>query len=549
MIPILFEYNATDFSTHGIGDLVDCIACEAQCNDDGEYELSLIYPKDGELFGELTIGRLIYAKANSWQQNQIFRIYGYEKEIAGKVTINCEHISYDLNRIPVKKFKSAASATCNTVLANVKSNAVAITGLNISKFTFTSNVSGTAQTQEGYYELDTPSSARTAILDGDDSVKGVFGGNLILDNYNLKLLASGTNESGMNRGVLIEYGVDLMDLKQEENISEMYTGVYPYFRYRANDSDEDDTLVYGAIQYPEDGTFQNHRVMPLDVTEYFPNQAEHIAPSVEQINSKAQEWMSKEDGFGEPEVNLTLSYAELGQDVHLHDQVTVRFVKMGIDVAAKVTSYKYDVLLERVIEVEVGKTKKTILFSLEDASRLKKGLLPPKRIQDKSLTSNKYADGSVQSAAIGTGSVGTSKLASGAVTSPKIGEGEVKETNIDTDAVTTGKIKNNSITRYKILNGEVVGDKIAGLAVSEGKLAGGAVTYAKLAGSSVDSDKFTSEFSVIWSDVLAAKQVFAGYIYSDGVMQCNSIIVAGIQYNSWIPYGDEGRRVLATSSG
>lgn len=539
MIPILFEYNATNFTNHGIGDLVDCIACETGCNDDGEYELSFVYPKDGILFDELTIGRLIYAKANSWQQNQIFRIYGYEKEIAGMVTINCEHISYDLNRIPVKKFKSAASANCNTVLANIKSNAVAISGLNISKFTFTSNVSGSAHTQDGSYKLDTPSSARAAILDGDDSVKGVFGGNLVLDNYNLKLLTAGsTDEAGKNRGVLIEYGVDLMDLHQEENISEMYTGVLPYFRYRANDSAEDDTIAYGSIQYAS-GTFQNHRIMPLDLTEYFPNQAEHTAPTAAQLNSKAQEWMRNEDGFGEPEVNLTLSYAALGQDVHLHDQITVRFVKMGIDVAAKVTSYKYDVLKERMVEVEVGKTKKTILFSLEDASRLKKGLLPPKRIQNKSITSEKYADGSVGSSAIGGGAITSGKIGTGAVTSSKIGEGEVKTANIDNDAV----------TRYKIKNGEIIEDKIAGLAVSSGKLAGGAVTYQKLATQSVDDNKFTQAFSVIWSDVLAAKQIFAGYIYSEGVMQCRSIIVNGIQFNSYINYGSEGRRVLATSVG
>lgn len=539
MIPILFEYDATNFSTHGIGDLIDCIACEAACNDDGEYELSFVYPKDGTLFNELSIGRLIYAKANSWQQNQIFRIYGYEKEIAGKVTINCEHISYDLNRIPVKSFKSAASANCNTALANVKSNAVAITGLNISKFTFYSNVSGTAHTQDGYYELDAPSSARAAILDGDDSVKGVFGGNLVLDNYNLKLLTAGsTDEAGKNRGVTIEYGVDLMDLHQEENISKMYTGVLPYFRYRANDGDENDTIKYGTIQYAS-GTFRNHRVMPLDLTEYFPNQAEHTAPNENDLNTKAQEWMQNENGFGEPDVNLTLSYASLGQDVRLHDQVAVKFVKMGITKSSKVTSYKYDVLKERMIEVQVGKTKESILFSLEDASRLKKGLLPPKRIQNKSITSEKYADGSIGSSAIASGAVGSGEIAGGAVTSAKIGEGEVKTANIDNDAV----------TRYQIKNGEIIEDKIAGLAVSEGKLAGGSVTYQKLAGESVDDGKFTSAFSVIWSDVLAAKQVFAGYIYSEGVMQCRSIIVNGIQFNSYINYGSEGRRVLATSAG
>ena len=568
MIPILFEYNASTFTTHGIGDLVDCIACETACKDSGEYELSLIYPKGGELFGELTIGRLIYAKANSWQQNQIFRIYGYEKGIGGKVTINCEHISYDLNRIPVKKFKSAASANCNTVLANVKSNAVAITGLNISKFTFSSNVSGTAQTQDGYYKLDTPSSARSAILDGDDSVKGVFGGNLVLDNYNLKLLAPGSDEGGMNRGVLIEYGVDLIDLDQEENISEMYTGVLPYFRYRANDSDEDDTIAYGSVQYAS-GTFQNHRVRSLDLTEYFPNQTEHTAPSAAQLNSKAQEWMQKEDGFGEPEVNLTLSYAALGQDVHLHDQVTVRFVKMGIDVAAKVTSYKYDVLAERMKEIEVGKTKKTILFSLEDASRLKKGLLPPKRIQDKSITSEKYADGSVGSYAIGNGAVGSDKIAGGAVTSGKIAGGAVTENKVQDNAITQLKIKNgavvedkiaesavttskiglSAITTNRIANGAVEEAKIAIDAVTASKILSGSVTGAKIADYAVAYAKLNNDLQVTITDIIAAQAVFSGTIWNDGTIHTNSITCSGSISTSEINNWNIGLRPVATPDG
>lgn len=515
MIPILFEYNATDFSTHGIGDLVDCVACEAVCNDDGEYEMSFTYPKGSELFQELTIGRLVLAKSNSWQQAQIFRIYGYEKEIKGLVRINCEHISYDLNRIPVKVFKAAASDNANAVLQKIKNNAVAITGLNMSKFTLSSNVSGTAQTQEGYFEVDSPTSVRAAILDGDNSVKGVFGGNLVFDRYNVKLLASGSDEGGMNRGVLIEYGVDLMDLTQEENISEMITGVLPYYRYMASGS-EDETYVYGNIQYAS-GTFRNHKVEPLDITEYFPNQAEGTAPSVSQINAKAQEWINAKDGFGEPEVNLTLSYAVLGQDVRLHDQITVRFLNMGIDVAAKVTSYKYDVLRERMLEVEVGKTKKSILFSLEDASRLKKGLLPPKRIQTKSITSDKYADGSVQSAAIGSGAVGSGKIASGAVTSGKIGDG----------AVTESKVKNSAITVNKIANGAVIAEKIQNGAVTGNKVLDKAIALAKL---SQDVQDQITYIPVLASDLAVINNLVAGHIMADGSVQCSSIVVGSTQY-------------------
>lgn len=506
MIPILFEYNATDFTTHGIGDLIDATACETEMNDEGEYELSLVYPISGPLINELTIGRIIYVKANPWQSNQQFRIYGYEKEIGGKLTVNAQHISYDLANLPAKKFKSSTSATCNTVLANLKTNMMDISGLSKSKFTFYSNVSGTAQTQDGYYELDTPSSARAAILDGDDSIKGVFGGDLVLDNYSISLLATG----GADRGVYIDYGVDLIDLNQEENISEMVTGVLPYFRYTQENTD-DELVTYGSIQYAS-GTYRSHKVSPLDLTEYFPNQAEHTSPTVAQLNSKAQQWIAAEPNFGEPEVNLTLNYAQLGQDVRLHDAVTVRFIKMGIDVKAKVTSYKYDVLNERPKEVQVGKTKKSVLFSLEDASRLRKGLLPPARIKDKSLTSDKYADSSVGSAAIGTGSVGSSKIAGGAVQNQHI-ENETINAN--------EKMVGLSITARTLAKNCVNADKLAENSVYSGALQAGSVIEVKIGDEQVANIKLykgaRDAIAAVWEiDALVSTTITSTGVHAAG---------------------------------
>lgn len=527
MIPILFEYNATSFTTHGIGDLTDCIECMCSQNNEGEYELSFTYPRTGYLMNELTIGRLVYAKANPWQNPQIFRIYGYGKEIGGIITINCQHISYDLTNIPVKAFKSATSATENTVLANMKSNCVAITGLNISSFTLYSNVTGTAQTTKGYYELESPSNARAVILDGEDSIKGCFGGDLVFDNYNVSLLSTG----GADRGVVIEYGIDLMDLQQEENISEMFTGVLPYFNYTQDNDDNTPLIAYGSVQYCSKGTYLKHKIFPLDLTSYFPNQAEHTAPSAAQLNSKAVEWMNKEDGFGEPEVNLTLSYAQLNQDVRLHDAVTVRFVKMGIDTKAKVSSYTYDVLKERITEIEVGKAKPTILFSLEDASRLRKGLLPPERIKEKSITEDKYASGSVGGSAIKNSGVSSYHLAGGAVTGSKIAKNAVTEDKIEDEAVTTNKVKPLAITVSRIKDGAIETVKIKDGAVITDKLLNDAVTYAK------SKYKGTlDQVGINQSDISVINAIFAGQVWADFLrarsISCSDLTASSVSSGS-----------------
>ena len=492
MIPILFEYNATSFTTHGIGDLIDCTDCVVQLTADGEYELSFNYPITGELIHELTIGRLVYVKANPWQNNQIFRIYGYEKGIGGIITVNCQHISYDLANIPVKNFKSATSATANTVMANMKTNSISITGLSVNSFTFTSNVSGTAHTVDGYFELSSPSTVRSVLLDGESSIQGCFGGDYVFDNYTVSLLSTG----GSDRGVVVEYGVDLMDLRQEENISETVTGILPYYTY--TDTQDVSQTTYGSVQYAT-GTFRSHKVAPMSMNEYFPDQAEHTSPTAAQLNTKAQQWIASEADFGKPEINLTLSYAQLGQDVRLHDAVTVRFVKMGIDVKSKVVSVKYDVLKERILEVQVGKTKQSIVFSLEDASRLRRGLLPPARIKDKSLTSSKYADNSVITSALDDAAVTASKLKDSAVTESKIndaavthgklGGGSVGANNMQDASVPTRSLQDYAVTEGKINGGAVTEAKIGGGAVSTSKLADGAATESKIANEAVSEVK------------------------------------------------------------
>lgn len=510
MIPTLYEYNAQTFGHHGIGDLTDIISCESYMNDEGEYELSFVYPITGEFINELTIGRLVAAKANSWQGRQLFRIYGYEKEIAGKITVNCQHISYDLANIPVRTFKTNTTDTCAQVLETLFSkkdndeyNYIAPVydadqSICLNKYVFSSTVEGTAQIQDNYFRVDTPSSLRAVLLDGDESIKGCFGGDLVFDNRNVYFKKT----AGEDRGVIIEYGVDLMDLKQEENISEMVTGVYPYYRYTVDNQqtgESEDVYAYGDIQYCE-GTYSVQRVIPLDLTEYFPNQEEGTPPDKGDIEAKAREWMAAEDNFGKPEVNLTISYAALGQDVRLFDAVGVRFPRLGIDEPSKskVTSYKYDVLNERPIEVEIGKTKKSFLFSLEDASRLRKGLLPPERIKNKSLTSEKYATGSVRGG--GGGGGGGGALAKDGVLNENIAQSAVDTKQLALYAVKSDRIGNGEIYTINIQDDQV------------------------------SADKLTYEVRNILADVIDVKTLVAGVVDSAGRVTASTIICQGHQY-------------------
>lgn len=489
MIPILFPYSATSFTSHGLGDLMETIRCESVVNAEGEYELELDYPAHGELIDQLSINAIIVAKVDDHSQNQAFRIYGIDKAINNLVTVHAQHLTYDLSGVVVKKYEAE---TCGAAISGLKTNAV---GSLANPFTITTDIpnSQQAQNQDQKFSVEEPKSLRSVLLDGDDSIKGCFGGDLIFDNYNVQLKRVG----GEDRGTLIEYGIDLMDMKQEESISEMVTGVFPYWKGReeGDEASAEEKIVYGDIQYAS-GTFQRHRVIPLNVTEYYPNNT--TAPSVSEINATAQDWIRANE-IGQPELNLTVSYAHLGKDVRLHDAVTVRFVKIGIDVKAKVVSYKYDTLKERCVEVEVGKVKPSILFSLEDASRLKRGLIPPKRIANNSIDSDKLANSSVGTSQIADTAVSNWHLKDAAVNARTLEDAAVTEDKIDDLAVTTtkigplsiteGKLANGSVTNKKVGNSAITGEKIQDLTISEAKLGNSSVTSAKIASAAVINSK------------------------------------------------------------
>lgn len=447
MTPILFEANANTFTSYGIGALVDAVKCEVTMREDTLYELELVYPVDSELFSELIGNRIIYAKPCQTDDPQPFRIYRMTKPINGKVTFYARHKSYDLLGIPVAPFKAtSASDFCSKIASN---------SVITNPFTFTTNISKTED-----LEFDEPQSARYLLSDNDPSWAKVYGGELVFDGNDVKLQSA----AGQNRGVVICYGVDLIDSKMEENINGVYSGILPYFF-------EDGVLVMGTVQNVT-GTFPVQRVLLVDVSEYITDSN----PSQATVNSVGQTWLS-ENPVGLPEISLKLSYAQLDQVVRVYDTVTVKIERLGIDVLAKVSQTVYDVLKERNVSINVGDVRPTFAADIYDASRLKHGLLDLKRIKDKSITNSKMGSGSVGTANLQDDSVTTWKLEDHAVTDDKIGLAAISRDKLSAaleDALDSieGKLDGRYLSKLKTynfyLNGlHVIVDPNTGAVVTE----------------------------------------------------------------------------------
>ena len=339
MIPILYESTATQFNTFGIGHLADAVSPHIVEERNGEFFLEMQYPVDGRHFEEIGMRSIILAKPNPQQAPQPFRIYKITKPINGIVSIFAYHLRYDLAGIPVAPF---TATSLSDALSKMVSNR-----LIQSPFTFsTDKTSGLDMRSRA------PCSTLSLMGGQAGSLLDVYGGEYQYNGFEVSLL----NARGADHGVVIRYGVDLIDLQQEENCSSCYTGVLCFWQAM-----EGDEVVSGTIQSA--GTFDYSRVLVVDRSDKYED-----APTVEQLNNDAANYINA-NRVGIPKVSLTVSFANLEQveeykairqSIALCDYVTVQFEKLGVSAVAKVIRTDYDVLNERYISVSIGESRTSL---------------------------------------------------------------------------------------------------------------------------------------------------------------------------------------------
>ena len=354
MIPILYAKNESTFTHNGIGFLKDATKCTVTEERNGSYECSLQYPITGQWYDQITEGCIIKAKANDTSEPQLFRIYKSSKPLKGVVTYSAEHISYDLNGIPTLGF-SVKNVTPQAAITRAIQDA----GLP-SAFTAISDISTLNSST-----ILTPCSVR-AILGGQaGSVLDVWGGEFEFDNFVVKL----HKHRGSDRGVSIEYGKNLKDLKQEANIADCYTHLMPYARYSQDGEGDEKIEVY---------VYLSEKVLPLNNAENIGHSKAYImdftdrfgegeAGTEEALRAKATAYAAAAE-LGVPKVNITVSFIQLWQTeeykniaplerVMMCDTVAVRFSKLGVTARAKVIKTTYNTLEEKYDSVELGDAK------------------------------------------------------------------------------------------------------------------------------------------------------------------------------------------------
>ena len=345
---ILFNSGATDFKTQGLGGLIDVISGEVTEEINGQFELEFEYPLYGRLYDELKMRRIVVVKTSPYSEPQPFRIYSISKPINMIVTVNAEHLSYDLTGIPVDPIKMTSAIQG---MGEIYSKASIP-----CPFSMASNMSKTASVS-----TDVPKSLRSIL--GSEYLS-TYGGELEFDVYNV----IHREKRGIEKPITIRYGYNLIDLTQEENCNTVFTGVYPYYSYNdAGDTTTSDDNKKILVTLPEkivyaEGTFDFKKISPLDASGEFDD-----PPTVDELRKWAVKWV-KDNNIGVPKVQLTVSFTEAIENlrVDLGDEINIEFAKMGVRAKARVISTSYNVVTGAYNSIDLGEAKSSLSSTIVD---------------------------------------------------------------------------------------------------------------------------------------------------------------------------------------
>lgn len=343
MTPILHEDSETSIRNYGWGALKDATSCTVSCEENGAFDLTLIYPMTGLHAEKLLERKLISAAPSLYENRQLFRIYRITRPMDGRIQAYAHHISYDLNNCVVKPF---TASSLSEAISKLRSNIVGDCPFSISADYDTS----------GDFLVSKPMTVRAAMLSSNgDNLADTYDGVWSFDGMSCILKRKVTT----NRGVQIAYGLNLLDVTQEKNIEDIYTHVYPYWMNAEKGK-------YYDLAPIQASTITGYRkIYPLDLTSYYEK-----APSDASMKKTAQEFIAKND-IGKIEVSLTVSYVQLEKCVEYTgsgqskiilrgDTVEVRYLRLGVSALARVTKTDYNVLLDRYDSIQVGNVKEKL---------------------------------------------------------------------------------------------------------------------------------------------------------------------------------------------
>ena len=307
----------------------------------GAYRFYGNYARDGQYRSYLKKGNFLKAQVEDGSY-QYFEIYNIKKNLQS-VSVTTRHIGFMANKnFIINSFTANGNGT--QIMNNLKS---ALTFKQ--RFSYLSNVGTTHQfTAKQVGPID----AIIGSNNGNQNLTGVTGGELEMDNFNLKLV----KQIGADNGFRIDFGINLEAIDEDYDDESIINSLFLIGGVPDNDYDQDkEPITYGFLEIAGVND-SNRRIGKRENSE---------CKTVDELKKWGQSLFDK-DRIHEPKVTHTISmvalehtleyedmYEELSS-LHFGDVVHVRAKEVDIEVTERMVEYTWFPTLGKFKNIVLG---------------------------------------------------------------------------------------------------------------------------------------------------------------------------------------------------
>ena len=308
-----------------------------------KYQLSFKFPTNNPLWEELVEETLLLA--DDLHGEQEFIIFEVEKHHA-YITVYANQVATLLNNYSITEL-SVNNASGDRVMRSLVSSII-----REHKFTFSSDIANT-------HSLNLKNvTVATALFKDKHSILGQWGGDLIRNKYDIRLLSNG----GATKEALFMYKKNLKSYQQKKSIKDLRTRIHFTKTINSQKEGEKDKVIAVTVDSPLIGKYKNIYEGNLDVSDQ--------DVTDEATLRKYGEQYFKTTLCDVIEENIEISVLGTPDEpVQIFDTVTIFYEKYNLDVKKKITKYTYAPMGRKLKTIGFGKIQSnlgTTLASMVD---------------------------------------------------------------------------------------------------------------------------------------------------------------------------------------
>lgn len=345
MIPVIFKPGEKDFTTNGLGRLIDATRCEITEEANGKYELEMDYPAISRFSDYFENGYQIKAKPNDLEEYHIFEIkQTFKDTFTNSIVIYAQSRTYKLGNRQVR-LATVDNRNGAEAMRLIEQNMDEPCDIKL------------------YSDINTASStvfeARNVLncIAGEQgSLLQYWGGEIKREPFKLSLL----RRRGRDNVGTVRYGKDLKGLTIKFDWQSIVTKVLPFAELQSG-ADGTSQRIYGdAIKSEYINKYPDVYAQYVQFTE------DQGVKDLSSLNKVAGKYFTTlYPGSDKPKVSIELEIEKLTdseeakefakmRNYNLFDTFTVYHKFYDINIQTKVTGIVYDALAEKTIKITAG---------------------------------------------------------------------------------------------------------------------------------------------------------------------------------------------------